>query len=67
MKCVKKNGYSLLYASSKLKKDYDVVIEAIKNYPLSLEYADKKLKNNRNIIRCAVTKILFHFSLQVKI
>lgn len=43
---IKKDGKLLDFASARLQDDEEVVMEAVKQNPISLEFASKRLKNN---------------------
>ena len=72
LKAVKKNGFSLKYASEELKKDKEVVLEAVKQNGHSLQYASEELKKDKEIewiskknFKCIreipTNNFLFHF------
>ena len=44
----------LLYASERLKDDYDLVYKAVKVDALNLQYASDRLKDNRDIVLRAI-------------
>ena len=43
-------------SSIRLKNDYDIVFNAVKNNGLSIVYASSELKNNINIVQEAVSQ-----------
>ena len=48
---VKKDGSKLILASKELKNDFDVVMEAIKNFSWCIEDAGGRARDNRDIIK----------------
>jgi CxxC motif-containing protein len=53
---ITKCGGLLHYASNRLKNNYDIVKEAVKNSWFNLRYASEELKNNKEIVTIAVAQ-----------
>lgn len=47
---VKNRGYTLKYASERLKDNYDIVLEVVIQSPSSRVWASERLRNNYDII-----------------
>ena len=45
----------MYYASSQLRDDEEVVLEAVKNKGLILKYASNRLRKNKEIVLTAIT------------
>ncbi|MBQ7453031.1 MAG: DUF4116 domain-containing protein [Clostridia bacterium] len=54
LRLVNRLGNKLYRLSAKWRDDEDVVLEAVKSYPLALEYASARLKKNKQIVLEAV-------------
>ena len=53
-------GYRLIqYASKRLQDDKEVMMEAVKRNPYSLEYASTRLQNDHDMLVMAVRKVIF--------
>ena len=53
-KTLKQNGVALEFVEESLKKDQEVVLEAVKRSGWALQFADKNLKKNKEIVLEAV-------------
>jgi len=56
IKILTKNGSMLKFLNEEIKKDKNLVLIAVKDYPLALEDASEELKNDKEIVLAAVTK-----------
>ena len=54
LQAVKKDGEALLYASSSLKADKEVVLAAVKNKGKALKYASPELQDDEEVVLAAV-------------
>ena len=54
MEFVKYYGILLQIADDSLKKDYDIVLTAVKQNVLAIKFADNSLKKNYDIVLAAV-------------
>lgn len=66
---LKINGEALKYASSVLQDDKEIVLEAVKNAPLSITYASTKLKDDEDILQVVLKAnpfAIIYFSQRLK-
>lgn len=49
-------GYVLKYTTSDLKDNFNLVLQAVKNYPNALFFASKELRNNKQIVEPAIER-----------
>ena len=54
LKAVSKNGYSLRYASLKLRDNEQIVLKAVSDKGQALRFASKRLRARKNIVNAAV-------------
>jgi hypothetical protein len=54
LKKVKENGWYLEELPANLKKDRDIVIEALKSQPGVLEVVDKSLQDDKEIVNMCI-------------
>ena len=54
LKKVKENGWYLDELPANLKKDRDIVFEAVKSEPGAIEYADKPLQDDKEIVNMCI-------------
>ena len=50
MAAVKSSGFALKYASDSMRKDKEIIMEAVKNLPQALKYIHQSLKNDPDIL-----------------
>ena len=50
MAAVKGSGFALKYASDSMRKDKEIIMEAVKNMPEALKYIHQILKNDPDIL-----------------
>ena len=50
MSAVKSSGFALKYASDSMRKDKEIIMEAVKNLPQALRYIHQSLKNDPDIL-----------------
>mmetsp|Transcript_30495 Transcript_30495/g.61402 ORF Transcript_30495/g.61402 Transcript_30495/m.61402 type:complete len:106 (-) Transcript_30495:36-353(-) len=54
MAAVKQRGWALSCASSALRADRQVVMEAVSKYGMALQYASENLRGDADVVRAAV-------------
>ena len=48
---IKNNGYAIEFVDKALRKDKEIVLEAVKNDGNAIEFADKALKKDPDILK----------------